>query len=278
MGPGDAASDRRPAPRLDRGRRSGARPGDRLRAGEGLIASAHGDKTVRLHDPSTGQMVRLLEENDALVSSIVFSPDGRLLATAGSDKIVKLRDIDEGWDSKSKTLVDTRTRSTAWRFRPTESDSPRAARTRTIRLWDTASGDELAKLEGHSAAVRSVAYSADGKRLASGGDDGAMKIWAPATFHLLETLTGHSGSIEAVAFSPDGKTLATAGEDTSIKLWDVKSGKVRLTLAGHAKRVRCLAFSPRGETLASGGQDTVIKLWDPASGRDREHSATTTTR
>jgi len=232
-----------------------------------LVASAHGDKTVRLRDPSTGQMVRLLEGNDSHVSSIAFSPDGRVLATADSDKHVKLWDVDRG--RELKRLVGHTAEILSVAFSPDGKGLASGGSAKTIRLWDVASGDQRAELQGHSAAVRSVVYSADGKRLASGSDDGAVKIWDPATSQLLATLTEHAGSVQAVAFSPDGKSLATAGEDKSIRLWDVQSAEVRSTLTGHAEMVRCLAFAPHGKTLASGGLDDRIELWDPASGSHR---------
>ncbi|MFC1596946.1 WD40 repeat domain-containing protein, partial [Planctomycetota bacterium] len=143
--------------------------------GAELVASAHGDKTVRLRDPSTGRMVRLLEGNDSHVSSIAFSPDGRVLATAGSDKHVKLWDVDRG--RELKRLVGHTAEVHCAAFSPDAKGLASGGSDRTIRLWDVVSGDQRAKLEGHSATVRSVAYSADGKRLASGSDDSAVKIW-----------------------------------------------------------------------------------------------------
>ncbi|MGI2909791.1 WD40 repeat domain-containing protein, partial [Hassallia sp. VBCCA 56010] len=78
----------------------------------------------------------------------------------------------------------------------------------------------------HSNSVRSVAFSPDGKTLASGSDDNTIKLWDVATGKLSQTLTGHSNSVRSVAFSPDGKTLASGSDDNTIKLWDVATGKL----------------------------------------------------
>src|SRR5262249_16375450 len=86
--------------------------------------------------------------------------------------------------------------------------------------WDAASGQELLTLKGHSGFVRSVAFSPDGKRLASGSDDRTVKLWDTATGQELGALKGHSGTVNLVAFSPDGKRLATGSADSTVKLWD----------------------------------------------------------
>ncbi|GCB21817.1 vegetative incompatibility protein HET-E-1 [Aspergillus awamori] len=128
----------------------------------------------------------------------------------------------------------------------------------------------LQTLEGHSHWVWSVAFSPDGRTLASGSDDGAIKLWDTATGTEQQTLTGHSDSVWSVAFSPDGRTLASGSDDKTIKLWDTATGTEQQTLTGHSDSVWSVAFSPDGRTLASGSHDKTIKLWDTATGTEQQ--------
>jgi WD40 repeat protein/energy-coupling factor transporter ATP-binding protein EcfA2 len=116
--------------------------------------------------------------------------------------------------------------------------------------------------------VNSVAFSPDGKTLATGCRDGAVKLWDAASRQELATLIGHSASVHAVAFSPDGKTLATACEDKTVRLWDVASHQELVALTGHTDGIYTVAFSPDGKTLATGSTDLTVKLWDAASHRE----------
>ena len=138
----------------------------------------------------------------------------------------------------------------------------------TLRLWDAATGAPRgAPLQGHSAAVNSVAFSPDGKTLVSASEDATLRRWDAASGAALgEPWRGHEARVWSVAFSPDGKTVASGGEDTTLRLWDAATGKAAGVLAGHSSRVWSLAFSPDGRTLASGSDDRSIRLWDVASG------------
>jgi WD40 repeat protein/uncharacterized caspase-like protein len=127
---------------------------------------------------------------------------------------------------------------------------------------------ELIVQTGHSASVTSVAFSADGKTLASGSRDNKIKLWEVATDRELRTLAGHSDSVTSVAFSADGKMLASGSEDKTIKLWEVATGRELRTLSGHSFYVSSVAFSADGNTLASGSWDKTIKLWEVATGRE----------
>ena len=121
---------------------------------------------------------------------------------------------------------------------------------------------------GHTAIVESVAFSPDGKLLASASCDHTVKLWNVADGREVRTLSGHTACVESVAFSPDGKLLASASHDETVKLWNVAEGREVRTLSGHTNGVESVAFSPDGKLLASGSYDKTIKLWNVADGRE----------
>lgn len=114
--------------------------------------------------------------------------------------------------------------------------------------------------------VNSVAFSPNGKILASGLWDNIVRLWEVSTGSLIRTLEGHRGVIFPVVFSPDGSILASASQDTTIRLWQVPTGSSKWTLKGHSVSVGSVAFSPDGKILASSSDDKTIRLWDVALG------------
>jgi WD40 repeat protein len=125
----------------------------------------------------------------------------------------------------------------------------------------------MRRLTGHTNSVYSVAFSPDGKTLASGGLDDTVIRWDVAKHQPIgQTLTGHTNAVESVAFSPDGKTLASASDDQTIILWDATADRpIGRPLAGHTGAVYSVAFSPDGKTLASGSLDKTIIVWNVAT-------------
>lgn len=200
--------------------------------------------------------------------AVAFSPDGMLLASGGDDRAVKLWDVQTG--TLKQTFLGHRSFILAVAF---SSDGRRlvsGSDDKTARLWDVQTGQLQQTLTGHSEQVGGVAFSPDGKTLATSSVDATIKFWDVQTGEPGRTLTGHRNNVWDVAFSPDGTTLASGGEDNTVKLWDVQTVKVKQTLAGHRKSVASIAFSPDGKTLASGSDDRTVKLWDVQTGKLRQ--------
>jgi RNA polymerase sigma factor (sigma-70 family) len=144
----------------------------------------------------------------------------------------------------------------------------------TLRLWDTATGKELARLGQQNgvktvAQVVSVAFSPDGKMVASGSNEGTIRLWDPRTASGLREITTGKGMIWTLAFAPDGKSLASAhSEGKTVAVWDSATGQELRRLEGHSSEVTAVAYSADGKRMASAGADTSVRLWDAATGRE----------
>jgi WD40 repeat protein len=121
-------------------------------------------------------------------------------------------------------------------------------------------------LVGHKGKVNSVAFSPDGKIIATGGHDSKIIFWATLTGEMVGSLEGHYRSIESIAFSPDGKLLAGGGFDQSFRIWNVETKSVLKRFTGHTDVVTSVAFSRDGKMIASGSADKSIRIWSVESG------------
>jgi WD40 repeat protein len=127
--------------------------------------------------------------------------------------------------------------------------------------------DDLRTLRGHRDWVISLAFNADGTRLASASRDQTVKIWDTATGKEIRTLSGHTRSVLCVVFNPSGRLLASASADMTVRVWEAASGRLLHTLKGHRAEIFTLAFSPDGKWLVSGSNDKTVKVWEAATGK-----------
>ena len=134
-----------------------------------------------------------------------------------------------------------------------------------IRLWDVTTKAEKTTLKGHSGPVQGLAYSRDGRRLASASADGSARVWTIGSdAGEPVVLKGHADEVWSVAFSPGGASVVTASWDKTVRLWDARTGAERSVMKGHSDRVSSVVFTPDGRTMASAGLDGAMKLWDAA--------------
>jgi WD40 repeat protein/serine/threonine protein kinase len=196
-----------------------------------------------------------------------FSPDSKVLAIALGDQVV-VWDIPEG---QERAVVDLHNqRATALRLSPNGERLAVGGIDGRVRCWATRTGKQLLTLTGHQSVCTDVAFSPDGRRIASVGDsDRTARLWDAETGQSLAILTPHEGPVSQVHFSPQSDRVLSieAYPGNTLRLWNASTGKFIAEMRGHTNAAEKLAFSPDGTRVASGGLDRTIRLWDAGTGQ-----------
>ncbi|HLK56249.1 MAG TPA: WD40 repeat domain-containing protein [Chthonomonadaceae bacterium] len=229
-----------------------------------MLATASYDKTAKIWNPATGQVLFTLTGHTDGLYSLAFSPDSKLLATSGSDGTTRLWDTTNGHCQSVIQAGKIYVHAVA--FSPDGSLLATGGMD-SIKIWDVATRKlKQTLLVPH--AILSLVFSPDGKLLASCGFENTVILWNTSTWHSDRTISpSDTDGIYALAYSPDGKLLAGGDNDTTAKVWNPTTGKQIYVLKGHWGGVLAVAFSPDSKTLATGG-DFSIKFWDMATGQN----------
>ncbi len=238
------------------------------------VALVSTDGVVRLWDAQASRELLVLRGHNGQSYGVDFHPNGRVLASAGQDRTVRLWDLTA--EPEPAEFLGHNARVAAIAVAPDGNLLAAAgglnratygSGDKTVRIWDFNRRQRTHVLTGHDGWLTSVAFSPDGRRVASGSEDKTVKLWDVTNSEMLLSLEGHTGVVTGVAFSPDGTRLASASGDNTVKLWDTSSGLERFTLHGHTGGVAAVAYGPDGRLIASAGEDRKAVLWDAQTGQ-----------
>ena len=206
------------------------------------IASATGglqdiDQTVHVWNAATGStQVKYAGHASGFispfnVSSIAWSPDGHIIASAGTDKTVK-----------------------RWTLEPLK-------RFYTAQIWNAGTGQHLVTCNGSSAYIYDLSWSPDARYIATAESEGVIGVWDARSGQNILVYRGHTKVVRAVAWSPDGSRIASASNDHTVHIWRATTGELLYVYRGHTDNVATVAWSPDGKRIASAGSDSIVRIW-----------------
>jgi WD40 repeat protein/serine/threonine protein kinase len=248
------------------------------------LATAGGDGAIRVWDSRTGKFIKEVGRHKGFACSVAFHPHGNHLVSVGADGWVRVWDLtaDEPRKVFERPCDAVHPFGTAYAaaFSPLDPDQLAVGYDGAVNVWNwrVKDGPPVHTFPGLKTDRLCVAYSPDGRRLATGNWEGTVKVWdAVADRPPLQTFTRTRGGLHpvaALAFGPDGRRLAAAGFDRRAEVWDTTTGGLVHALPHPGGLVLGVAYNPDG-LLATVGEDKVVRVWD-ATGREllglREHT------
>jgi WD40 repeat protein len=266
-----------------------------------MFSSGADDNTVCVWDATSFEKMAVLRGHTSWVRTVVFSPDGNIVASGGDDYTIRLWDTTDWkeiavlrshvervekivfspdgkflasggfdgvrvWDAYTFALtamLEMQYGFTSLAFSPNGHTLLSGDVRNIVRVLNATTLDQITQFSTHKQCIRTIACSPDGKTIATGGCD--INIWDAHTFEKLNCLDTHNYNIFSIAFSPDGSMMASAGADRVISLWSTATWMKITALKVHTDWVQSLAFSPDGLTIVSGGSDHTVQVCSTAT-------------
>jgi WD40 repeat protein len=229
------------------------------------LLSGGKDRTLRLWDVDSGQLVRTLAFTPHEARSVAFSLDGNL-ALAATGIGVRIYDLSDGQET-ARFAGHTNTVKTL-AVSPNGRRVLSAGDDRMVCLWDMQDGREHRRLTGHKGDVNGVAFIPDGRLAISGSRDQTIRLWDLDEAREVPRFGRQKGMVLSVVVAPDGRFALSGNFDTTLRLWDLSSGRELRRFQGHKQMVAAIAFAPDSRRVLSGSHDQTVRLWDVESGHE----------
>jgi WD40 repeat protein len=221
--------------------------------------SVSNDKTVRLWDIASGNLLSTFEGHQAFVCSLSLSRTGNLVATGAVDGSIKVWALDSG-ELRADWYHGAPDAKVAWG--PGESQLLSGGADGCLQIWNIRDGRSEQKIQAHAKAILKVVFLDDGERLVSVSADKTVRICSAVTGECVQVFEGHSGEVNSVAIASDNHRMISASEDGTLRIWDIHTGSCQGVLRGHSDIVWRVAASPDYRIVASGAKDNTVRLWD----------------
>ncbi|MDQ3011577.1 MAG: caspase family protein [Acidobacteriota bacterium] len=231
-----------------------------------LLASGSADALVRLWQLPQGGSSQISDLKSGRVIALSFTADGNHLLAASSDRIIKRFDAVSGREVQTLSEPQRLEKYETLSFSPDGQTIAVCVGTREIEVRNLNAFDNVTKLTSRANPVRAIAFSNDGRWMATGNQDTSATLWDAFAGRLVANFAGNTGSVNAVSFSPDSQLLATGSRAGIIRLFDVVAARETKHWQAHDDGINALLFTPDGKQLVTCSSDQSVKVWDAASG------------
>jgi WD40 repeat protein/uncharacterized caspase-like protein len=229
------------------------------------IVTTSMDKTGKIWDATSGQVLTDLKGNDNFVYTAEFSPERKTFLTVSFDSTVKI------WDASTGDMIHELQghKDAVWGAHYSKDGKKivSCSRDNTAKIWDAQTGKLLRDLTGHESFIQNASFTEDGQRVATASYDKSVRVWDVNSGSAIQVIKHHKGFVYSAMFSRDGKQLVTASGDSTARIFDVQTGRLMYELTGHRHQVWAAEYSADNKWIATASFNGEVKIWNASNGK-----------